>query len=275
LSMKNIYPMWLPQTFNCYLWYNLEEDWDYAYLEGSIDGGASWVTVPGDRTTDYDPNGNNRGNGITGSSGGWVSATFNLQELMVSETGIVLLRFICVTDASINNEGIYIDLIDPVARVERSSVIASGHPNTWFHLWPEELGSFIYYVRAFDAEGQVSERSDLAVHVVDDLSSAPMSVRASSLGQNYPNPFNPSTTLLFNVGTAEAPGGRTVNASLRLYDVLGRTVAVLKEGRLSAGTYSVTWGGLGMSGKPVMSGIYFAELRLGAKVFIRKVVLLR
>jgi hypothetical protein len=275
VSMANIYPMWLPQTLTCRLWYDLEEDWDYAYLEGSIDGGTSWITVPGDRTTNDDPNGNNRGNGITGFSGGWVSATFNMQDLMLIESGAVLLRFICVTDESINNEGIYIDLVAPVARAERSSVIASGYPNTWYHRWPDELGSFIYYVRAFDAQGQASKLSDLAAHVVDDLSAAPPSARASSLGQNYPNPFNPTTTLRFNVGTADAPFGATVNVGLRLYDVSGRTVAVLREGRFSAGTYSVTWGGLGMNGKPVSSGIYFAELRIGARVFVQKMVLLR
>jgi len=275
VSMASIYPMWLPQALTCRLWYDIELGWDYAYLEGSADGGANWVTLPGNRTTNSNPNGNNLGNGITGFSGGWVSATFDLEQLMVHETGFVLLRFVYITDASVNNEGLYIDLVDPVAHAERSSVIASNHPNTWFHRWPEELGTFIYYVRAFDVDGQASRRSDLAVHVVDDLSAAPAPALASSLEQNYPNPFNPTTTLRFNVGTADVSGVGTVKASLRLYDVSGRTVAVLEERRLSAGTYSAVWGGLGMNGKPVASGIYFAELRLGVRIFVQKMILLR
>jgi hypothetical protein len=193
----------------------------------------------------------------------------------VSETGFILLRFIYVTDQSVYNEGLYVDLVGSVACAERSSIIAPAHPNTWFHRWPDETGSFIYFVRACDAEEQLSAYSNLATHVVDDLSAAPPPASASCFGQNYPNPFNPATTLVFVVGTSDAPAGRTVRASLRIYDVSGRTIAVLKDGRLPAGTYSVTWDGRGMDGKPLASGMYFAKLRLGARAHVRKMVLLR
>ena len=226
------------------------------------------MTLPGNRTTNVNPNGNNSGNGITGSSGGWVSATFDLTNLMVSETGFALLRFLYVTDESVNNEGIYIDLVSPVTHVERSSVIASNITHTWFHRWPQELGNFLYCVRAFDAEGQASGRSDLATRQVTDITAATPPAPLSSLEQNYPNPFNPATTLTFTVGAGDAPGGGAALVSLRLYDVSGRVVAVLKEGKLSAGRYSVTWNGL-------ESGIYFARLRVGDRVFVRKVVLAR
>jgi carboxypeptidase T len=275
LSMKNVYPMWFTPTLACRLWYDLEQDWDYAYLEGSVDGGATWTTVPGNRTTDLNPNGNNRGNGITGISSGWVSATFDLRSLMVRETGGVLLRFLYTTDASVNNEGIYVDFVNPVIRAERSAVIASKLARTWYHRWPEETGNFIYYVRAFDAEGHASKMSDLAMKQVEDLSGAAPPVFASGLDQNYPNPFNPATTLWFTVGASEAPGTGTAMTSLRLYDAAGRTVAVLGETRLSAGRYSAVWDGRGARGNTVASGLYFAELRVGGRTFVRKMVLLK
>lgn len=275
LRMVNIYPMWLPTTLTCRLWYDIENGWDYAYLEGSTDDGKTWVTLPGNRTTNVNPNGSNSGNGITGSSGGWVSATFDLTNLMVSETGFALLRFLYVTDESVNNEGIYIDLVSPVTHVERSSVIASNVTHTWFHRWPQELGNFLYCVRAFDAEGQASGRSDLVSRQVTDITAATPPAPMSSLEQNYPNPFNPATTLTFTVGAGDAPGGGAALVSLRLYDVSGRVVAVLKEGKLSAGRYSVTWNGLENTGRAVASGIYFARLRVGNKVFVRKIVLAR
>jgi len=275
LAMMSIYPAWLPKTLACRLWYDIEQGYDYAYLEGSVDDGATWVTVPGDRTTNANPNGKNRGNGITGASGGWVGATFNLASLSVSGSGFMLLRFVYVTDGTIDNEGIYIDLVNPVARFERSTVIAFNFGSTSFRCWPLELGSFVYCVRAFDVIGNPSRRSDLATWQVDAVSETTQTPAASSLEQNYPNPFNPSTTLQFTVGAAAAPEGRTAPVSLRLYDVSGRLVAVLKEGRLSAGRYSVAWNGRGAGGKPVASGIYFAELRLSGKVFVRKMVLLR
>ena len=275
LRMANIYPAWLPQTLSCRLWYDIEQNWDYAYLEGSPDDGTTWVTLPGNRTTNLDPNGANRGNGITGSSGGWVSATFDLSSLMAGGSGFILLRFLYVTDGSTNGEGIYVDLVSPVTRCERSSVIASNLGATSFRCWPDEIGSFIYYVRAFDAMANASASSDLAVWQVDAISDSTPVPFASRLEQNYPNPFNPSTTLRFDVGAAAAPEGRTAAVSIRLYDVSGRVIAVLREGRLPAGRYSVTWDGRGTGGNPVASGLYFAELRLSGKVFVRKLVLLR
>ncbi|MDD4856810.1 MAG: M14 family zinc carboxypeptidase [Candidatus Krumholzibacteria bacterium] len=276
LSMANIYPVWLPSTFSCCLWYDIEEEWDYAYLEASTDDGATWVTVPGDRTTDYDPNGTNRGNGITGASSGWVSATFDLSDSMVSERGFILLRFVYITDESMNNEGIYVDLVDPAVRIERESAIATDYTSTSFNCTPRELGDFVYYVKGFDADGRASKRSNLAEHEVNDLSdSSGAGPFASRLEQNYPNPFNPATTIEFSVGDVDAPGGRKVHASLRLYDVSGHLVSVLKEGMFSANRYSAEWNGLGKDGEPVASGIYFAELRLKDKVLVRKMVLLR
>ncbi len=274
-GMKHVYPMWFSPTLACRLWYDIEQDWDYAYLEGSVDGGATWRTIPGDRTTDSNPNGNNRGNGITGSSGGWVSATFDMRSLMICETGGLLLRFLYSTDASVNKEGIYVDAVNPAIAVERESTIASNLATTWYHRWPEETGSFIYHVRAFDAEGHASRMSNLAVVAVNDLTGAETPPLSSGLEQNYPNPFNPATTLRFTVGPLEAPGAGTAATSLRLYDAAGRTVAVLREGSLAAGMYSVDWDGRGAGGKPVASGIYFAELRIGPRTYVRKLVLLK
>jgi hypothetical protein len=275
LSMKNVYPQSYGPTLSCRLWYDIEAGWDYAYLEGSIDGGVTWITLPGDRTTDANPNGNNVGNGITGASGGWVSATFDLGPLTVSETGSALLRFLYTTDASINNEGLYIDLVNPVMRVERSSTIASKLTTTSFHRWPDETGTFTYYVRAFDAEGNESAMSDLAVVRVDDLSPVQPPAFVSGLDQNYPNPFNPSTMLWFTVGAREAPGFRTAMTRLEIYDAAGRRIATLREGRLSAGRYAATWDGRGTGGQAAASGIYFARLQLGTQTFVRKMVLLK
>ncbi|MDX1408675.1 MAG: immune inhibitor A, partial [Saprospiraceae bacterium] len=82
--------------------YDIEADWDYAYVVVSTDGGASWNGVP---TTVSDPptnpNGQNFGNGISGSSGGWVPMTADLS----GYTGDVLLGFRYWTDAFVTNPG--------------------------------------------------------------------------------------------------------------------------------------------------------------------------
>jgi immune inhibitor A len=59
--------------------YNIETDWDYAYLVVSTDGGANWDIVPTNKSTNTSPNGQNFGNGITGVTGGaWVDLNADL-----------------------------------------------------------------------------------------------------------------------------------------------------------------------------------------------------
>jgi immune inhibitor A len=84
--------------------YNIELDWDYAYLVYSTDGGATWVPIDTNLSTSFDPNGQNLGFGITGSSSNaWVDLTANLP------TGNVLLGFRYWTDPNTGGFGFMID----------------------------------------------------------------------------------------------------------------------------------------------------------------------
>jgi immune inhibitor A len=58
--------------------YQIEVDWDYAYLIISSDSGATWTSIETNLSTNTDPNGQNFGSGITGSSGGWIDLTADL-----------------------------------------------------------------------------------------------------------------------------------------------------------------------------------------------------
>jgi cyclomaltodextrinase len=94
------------------------------------------------------------------------------------------------------------------------------------------------------------------------------------LGQNYPNPFNPSTTIQYIVGGVTAPSGGEghvlENVKLEVYDILGRTVATLANGRYPAGRYSFTFDGTHLA-----SGVYFYRLEAGRSVLTRKMILLK
>lgn len=275
-AMAAIYPYSLGDTVICYIWYDIEVDWDYAYLEASLDQGLIWETVPGNRTTDYDPHGNNRGNGITGNSTGWVEALFYLDELgTIPDDAVLLLRFSYVTDAAVQEEGIYVDLVTPTSSYEKRTVLVAAHPDTFYYRQPEEIGDFAYLVRAKDYENHTSRRSNVVFHTVSDLTPVEVPVLRTSLSQNYPNPFNPTTTIRFSVGEGSLDDTGTAPVILELYDVSGRSVAALVSGRMGAGEYNVTWDGKGAGGRPLASGVYFSRLAVGERVFTKKVVLLK
>ncbi|MCK4236427.1 MAG: immune inhibitor A, partial [Candidatus Krumholzibacteria bacterium] len=220
MSMASIYPLSFSDTLSCWLWYDIENGYDYAYLEASLDQGLTWETVPGNRTTNDDPYGSNRGNGITGSSGGWVSAEFYLDEIgVIWEDVILLIRFSYITDSYVTNEGLYVDMVDPVAAYERRIVLTEAYPDTFFHRWPEETGEYAYFVRAIDSEDHKSRRSNVVFHTVDDLTPAMPPTLGTALSQNYPNPFNPVTTIRFTVGEVDLGRSGTAHVFLGLYDV--------------------------------------------------------
>jgi glycosidase len=87
-----------------------------------------------------------------------------------------------------------------------------------------------------------------------------------SLSQNYPNPFNPATTIEYSVARAGP-------VSLKIYDLLGRSIATLFEGHRQPGRYAVTWDASRSGGIP--SGIYFYRFSTPWFQDVRKMLLVR
>ncbi|MCE1188293.1 MAG: putative Ig domain-containing protein [Ignavibacteria bacterium] len=83
------------------------------------------------------------------------------------------------------------------------------------------------------------------------------------LEQNYPNPFNPATTIRFNVPQQE-------HVTLRVYNMLGKEVAVLINQVLNPREYSIVF-----SANNLASGTYIYSLRAGNDVINREMVLLK
>ncbi|MCW8812430.1 MAG: T9SS type A sorting domain-containing protein, partial [Chlorobium sp.] len=91
------------------------------------------------------------------------------------------------------------------------------------------------------------------------------------LEQNYPNPFNPSTKIKYTVPIVIASVAKQSQLiNLKVYDILGREVAVLVNEQKPAGTYEVEFDGKGLP-----SGIYFYQLRAGNFVETKKMVLMK
>ena len=97
------------------------------------------------------------------------------------------------------------------------------------------------------------------------------SPEAFALQQNYPNPFNSSTTIAFTVPATTV--GEHVQ--LTLFNLSGQQLVDLVDGWRVAGEYNLQWDGKTTSGIEVATGVYFYRLRIGDRVAIRKLMLMR
>jgi alpha-glucosidase (family GH31 glycosyl hydrolase) len=75
-------------------------------------------------------------------------------------------------------------------------------------------------------------------------------LRKFQLEPNYPNPFNPTTTIAYRLSIP-------AQVTLKIFDVLGRLVATLGEGKQTAGEYKAEFNTEGIA---VPSGVYFYRL---------------
>ncbi|MCK4386050.1 MAG: immune inhibitor A, partial [candidate division Zixibacteria bacterium] len=163
VTTQNSIKVTLGDTLTLWCWYNIETNWDYAYVEISTDGGNTFFSVPGNITTDYNPNGTNRGNGITGSSGGWVKGIFDLSDWTGEN---IFLRFRYITDQYYYLEGFYTDDIFPFERYENQVVLSDAVTDTFYQIEGQSPGTYYYKVRAKDFQEQVGSWSNVEDVVV-------------------------------------------------------------------------------------------------------------
>ena len=88
------------------MWFGIEEDWDYGYVQVSTDGGKTWDILEAPSASPANPVGNSFGPGYTGFSGQWLDERIDLNSYAGKQ---VLLRFHYVTDAALNGIGMCVD----------------------------------------------------------------------------------------------------------------------------------------------------------------------
>ena len=102
--------------------------------------------------------------------------------------------------------------------------------------------------------------SELVTEVSSATDEVPLAVE---LRQNYPNPFNPTTIISCRLPLAG-------DVKLTVFDILGREVAQLVNGRLEAGRHEVAFDASGLP-----TGTYFCTLEAAGLAQTRKMLLLK
>ncbi len=120
-----------------------------------------------------------------------------------------------------------------------------------------QSGKYSYRLKQIDIDGSYKYSDIVEVNIGTP--------EKFELSQNYPNPFNPSTTIEYSI-----PKNSVQNVQLKIYDVLGREVATLVNGKQEAGRYKVKF-----NANNLPSGIYFYTLRAGDFVATKKMILLK
>lgn len=151
-------------SLKMWCWYKLEDNWDYAYVEISTDGGNSFFSIPGNITTNNNPNGTNLGNGITSLSGAWIQAKFDLSSYVGYE---IYLRLRYVTDSYTFYEGFYADDISPFEKYQSVTSLSSAIADTFYQISEQSAGTYFYKVRAKDAQNQWGAWSNTEKAIVE------------------------------------------------------------------------------------------------------------
>jgi len=84
-----------------------------------------------------------------------------------------------------------------------------------------------------------------------------------SLEQNYPNPFNPSTIIRFQTRGSKL-------TTFKVFDILGKEIAVLVNEILQPGTYEVIF-----DGSKLTSGVYFYRLQSEGYTETKRMIMLK
>ena len=96
-------------TLNYKVWYELDEFFDFGYVEVSTDGGESWTILETAHGTDHDPYDRAYGVGYTGTTLEWLDESLDLSPYAGQ---VIQLRFELISDFTFSRDGLQLDDIE-------------------------------------------------------------------------------------------------------------------------------------------------------------------
>ncbi|MEO8513306.1 MAG: T9SS type A sorting domain-containing protein [Ignavibacteria bacterium] len=122
---------------------------------------------------------------------------------------------------------------------------------------PERDGVYYYKLKGFSANGQLLFEGD-------EIKIGITGIKNFKIEQNTPNPFNPTTNISYELFDASY-------VKLKVFDLIGKEIAVLVDASQTKGTYTVTFDASKYS--ILTSGIYFYKLETDKYSEVKKMIL--
>ncbi len=184
----------------------------------------------------------------------WYNVQIGVKGPEVAEgdtTGRVFARFMDVATGDTVAERIHPTEAGAYNNSSSLKIGGSGGASPYFNGLIDDIKIYNYVPEGY---------ADSVATAIDEPAELP---RRVTLGKNYPNPFNPTTQIEFRLPQSS-------DIELSVFDVLGRKVATLVDGKRSAGEHSVQFDASGLS-----SGVYLYRLETTEVTKTRKMLLLK
>jgi alpha-tubulin suppressor-like RCC1 family protein len=121
--------------------------------------------------------------------------------------------------------------------------------------------SYYYCLSAESVQGGITTYPPIFIQL-DELPEETWLERA------YPNPFNPQTYIVYHLAEA-------TQVKIMIFDIFGRTVKELYNGRQLAGSYQIYWNGTNENGMKASSGVYMIRMQTETTIKIQKVIFMK
>ena len=149
-SMTSKYPIPITEgmSLSFWCWYDIEEDWDYAFVEVSTNGRSYDIFEK-----------------FTGSSGGWELKEYDLGDYVGNS---IFVRFRYTTDQEVTEEGFYVDDISPIANFGTVTTLSNSIVDDYYEIIGRPNGTYYYMVKGHNNEKEWGDFSTLSRMIVGD-----------------------------------------------------------------------------------------------------------
>ncbi len=213
--------------------------------------------------------------GSRGDLGRYGSHTFTMAQPVYPKNlsaqttigGNVVLRWTANSEMDVASYAVYGDSVSGFKPTAANFVTLVANPDTTANLGLTTALSS-YTIAAIDASGYASGYAvQAALPPTTDAGALPVAWRFK-LHPSTPNPFNPVTTIRFELDRAGP-------ARVEIFDLAGRLVRTLAQGRREVGLFGIVWDGTDGRGQRVPSGIYLLRFESTGRIATQKLTVLK